>query len=188
MISDTILFLFAILFFFQQRNYNQLWSYFFLFMGLSALFGALYHGFEEQMEQLRYISWTFLYFALVFSLIAEYRLKANVWVLRFFVFKGLPMLFLSIYYQVFFYMMIDTLVSLVFLIVVAHWLRIIEVHPLVITGILLSFSSVFFQLSKINIDDNYLNYNDIGHYISIISMMLMSKGIKEKWIEKLETS
>ncbi len=179
MISDIILSIFAFYFYFIHRNNNKQWSYFFLLIGLSALVGGIYHGYNEIGEQYRFLSWGFLSASLIFAINAVYHQLINFWLKSLVLLKSILLLTLSIYYSNFMFMVFDTLLSLLVFIVIGNLIFIKSLSKYISYGILISLSSVFFIVFQVNSDSQYLTYNDIGHYITIITLGFISKGAKE---------
>jgi len=185
MISDLILSLFAFYLYFQHRTQNQKWSLFFLFLGLSALVGGVCHGFTMIGEYFRFLSWSFLSIALVFAQLAAYQNNKNRIIETVFVLKSILLLFLSILNTNFEFMVFDTLISMLGFIVIGNLFFLKSLSKYISYGILISLSSAFFVIYKISIHPLYLTFNDIGHYISIISLIVMSRGVREETLKQL---
>ena len=179
MISDLILSLFAFAFYLASYKHAKYWSLFFLFMGLSAFTGGIYHGNEELGEGLRFLSWSFLSVALLFALFGAYTGLGNKTLRAFFLAKSAALLSLSIYTANFGFMAIDTALSLLFFIVIGNLIYLHNVSKWISLGILLSLSSAFVFANQISLHEQYLTANDIGHYISIPSLFLMMIGVRE---------
>ncbi len=81
------------------------------------------------------------------------------------------------------FMVFDTLLSLLVFIVIGNLIFIKSLSKYISYGILISLSSVFFIVFQVNSDSQYLTYNDIGHYITIITLSFISKGAKEDFIK-----
>lgn len=156
-----------------------MWSLFFLFMGLSALVGGIFHGVETIGEGFRFLSWSLLSISLLFALFAAYSDKAHKQLKIFFIFKSALLLGFSIYLVNFNLMVIDTALSLLGFVFLGNLFYLKNMSKWISFGILVSLVSVFFIVNKIIIDPQYLTYNDIGHYITILSLMSMSKGVYE---------
>lgn len=179
MVSDLVLSLFAFLIFFQLRVVNKKWRLFFLFMGISSFVGGIYHGFFETVELLRFLPWTLFSAALVSAQLAAYQnVKSNL-VKTIFTVKSAALLFLSIQNVSFNFLVIDTILSLFGFIVIGNFFFLKSLSKYISYGILISFISVFFVGFKIDIHPAYLTSNDIGHYITIITLFVMSKGVRE---------
>jgi hypothetical protein len=185
MLSDLILGGFAFYFFIQHRFSNKLWSMFFLMMSLSAFVGGIYHGFPEIGEEYRFLSWAFLSVSLIYAqLAAHVNFKSTMlnWI---FVLKGSMFLYLSIHYADFAFMVVDTAVSLLGFVILSNILYIKSLSSIISYGIVISFASVFFIVFRINFHPEYMTYNDIGHYFTIVSLMVMSKGIREDSMKQI---
>ena len=177
MISDLVLSVFAFSFFYFNRKESKMWSMFFLFMALSAVIGGLYHGDVLQGEVFRFFSWTLLAASLLFAQFAAFEGVSAKWLRPFFLIKTSLLLSLSIYFVNFNFMVVDTAISLFGFVVLGNLFYKLDLSKWISFGILVSIISVFFIVNKVIIDADYLTYNDIGHYISIFSLMLMSKGV-----------
>jgi len=185
MISDLVLSVFAIsLFLINWRN-SKYWSLFFLFMGLSAAIGSLYHGEILKSETFRFLSWALLALSLIFAQFAAFEGVSSKWLRALFLVKSPILLALSIYYVNFNFMVIDTAISLFGFVVLGNLLYLKSLSKWISYGISVSILSVFFIINKVVIDPDYLSYNDIGHYISIISLMIISKGVYDDGRKKV---
>ena len=179
MISDLILGIFAFYFFIQNKNISKNWGFFFLFMSIAAFFGALFHGNEFIGEQYRFISWSLLSASLIFAQLATYSKFKSFKLNMFFVLKSVIFLFLAIRYSQFLYMVTDIAISLLGFVVIANFMFRKDVSNKISYGILISISSAIIVILKVDVHHYYLTANDIGHYISIISLMYISKGVGE---------
>ncbi len=181
MISDLILSLFAFQIFFQLKRISKKWSLFFLFMGFSATIGGIYHGFPHIGETYKYLSWAFLSLSLIYALLAAYEnVKGRVFNYLFTI-KSLLLLLLSIYYDKFDFMIIDIAASMLGFIIIGNMLYLRSLSNYITYGIMISFVSAFFVVAKISFHSEYLNYNDIGHYITILSLLVISKGVRKDY-------
>lgn len=185
MISNLILSIFGFYFYFRHKSLNKKWSLFFLFMGFSAFVGGIYHGFPEIGEQYRFLSWSLLSTSLISAQIAAYQSNNNLQIRLLFILKSILLLYLSILNINFGYMVLDTAISLFGFIVIGNALFLKILPPNITYGILLSFGAAFFVFFKISFSSQHLNYNDIGHYISILSLVVISKGVDEISINEL---
>ncbi len=181
MVSDLILSIFAFILFKQLKYINKEWSLFYLFMGSSAFIGGIYHGFPIIGEQFRFISWAFLSASLISAQLAAYSNVKNYLIKYLIVSKSIFMLVLTIYYVEFTIMMIDTAISMIGFIVIGNLFFLKSLSNYISYGILICLPSVLFIAFKISFNPKYLNYYDIGHYISILSLIIMSKGIKKDY-------
>jgi len=185
MISNLFLGIFGFYFYFKHKSINVKWSLFFLFVGLSAFVGGVYHGYPEIGEQYRFLSWSLLSISLISAQIAAYQENKNVSVKLIIILKSVLLLFLSIKNANFGYMVLDTAMSMLGFIVIGNALFLKTLPPNITYGILISFAAAFFVIFKISISPQYLNYNDIGHYISILSLAVISKGVSDISSEKI---
>ncbi len=183
MLSDLVLGIFAFYFYSRHRVLSKYWSYFFLFMGFSAIVGGLYHGLDMIGEQFRFLSWSFLAVSIVFAQFAGYKAIDNKALKWLFVMKAMLFLSLSIYNVNFGFMIVEMIISLVGFVILGNLFYLKSMSNTIAYGILISFSSVFFIVFKISIEPNYLTANDLGHYVSVVSLMVMSKGISEDSIK-----
>lgn len=179
MISDLILGVFAIAFYLLSYRLNKFWSYFFLFMGLSAIMGGFYHGYTEIGESFRFLSWSFLSVALLFALLGAYQGFGNKVLRMIFLLKSAVLLFLSIYFVNFGFMAVDTAISLLGFIVFGNIFFLHNQSRWIMMGIIVSLSSAFIFANHISYDEVYFTANDIGHYITIISLLLMFIGVRK---------
>jgi len=179
MISDLILSVFSFIFFLRLKDFDVYWSLFFAFMSLSAITGGIYHGFTYLGEGLRFFSWSMLAVSIIFAQIASYKSYNSRLLNGIFIFNGALFLSLSIINIDFIYMVLNIVVGLFGFVVLGGLFYLKGNSNKIIIGILISFTSVFSVIAKINFDDTYLTFNDIGHYISIISLYIMAIGIKE---------
>jgi len=148
-------------------------------VGLSAFVGGVYHEYPEIGEQYRFLSWSLLSISLISAQIAAYQENKNVSVKLIIILKSVLLLFLSIKNANFGYMVLDTAMSMLGFIVIGNALFLKTLPPNITYGILISFAAAFFVIFKISISPQYLNYNDIGHYISILSLAVISKGVSD---------
>ncbi|NQU35668.1 MAG: hypothetical protein HQ521_20770 [Bacteroidetes bacterium] len=181
MISDLILSLFAIYIFTQIRKYDKKWGAFYLFMSLSAFVGGIHHGFPIIGEEFRFLSWVFLSTSLIYAQLAAYSDVNNKTLKFLIIVKSTSFLFLAFLHSNFIFMILDTAISMLGFIVIGNLLYLKSLSRFITYGILVSLTSVFFVVYKISFSNDYLNYNDIGHYISILSLILISKGIKRDY-------
>jgi hypothetical protein len=191
MLSDLVLSAFSLIFFFRIKDLDKNWSLFFAFMSLSAFSGAIYHGYTQIGEGLRFFSWSMLAVSIIFAQRASYKEYESNLLNSIFLFNGALFLSLAIYNADFIYMVLNIVVGLFGFVVLGGLIYLKDNSNKIIYGILISFTSVFFVIAKISVDDKYLNFNDIGHYISVISLYVMTLGIKEdvlceKCVEKVK--
>ncbi len=184
MISDLILSIFAFYFYLQHRNHSNKWSFFFLFMGVSAFVGGIYHGFPNIGEQSRFLSWSFFSTSLIFAQLAAYQYVKNRTLKSIFILKTILLLFLSILNASFIYILIDTVVSMLGFIVIGNLFFLKSLSNYITYGILISLTSAFIVIFKISFHPQYLTCTDIGHYISILSIAVISKGVREDSLKK----
>lgn len=179
MISNFTLGFFAIYLFSQNRLLSKYWSLFFLFMGLSAFVGGFYHGIEGIGEEVRFLSWSLVATAVVFAQFDVYKNVESKKLKWFFVIKAAVFLYLAIYYSNFSFMIIEFVISLIGFVIIGNWLGYNSISNLITYGVFISISSIVFKVLDTNIHPEYLTANDIGHYITVISLIVMSKGVKE---------
>jgi hypothetical protein len=148
-------------------------------MGISSFVGGMYHGFFETYEQLRFLSWTLFSAALVFAQLAAYQYDRNNLIKVVFVLKSIVLLLLSIQYVSFSFLVIDTVLSLFGFVVVGNLLYLKSLSTYISYGIVISFASVFVVVFELDLYPEYLTQNDIGHYISVLSLLIISKGVRE---------
>lgn len=188
MVSDLILGLFAFYLFFRHRYLSRYWSLFFMFMGASAMAGGIYHGFEMLGESLRFFSWSLLCMALIFAQLAAYRQHPNSRLKAILVFKSVVFLYLAIHTADFAFMIYDTAISMLGFIAIGNWFFSKPISRIISYGILISVASAVVVAFKFSLHPKYLSPNDIGHYISILSLLVMSKGIQEDSLTELAYS
>lgn len=181
MTSDLILCIFAFHFFFQIRKMNKKWSFFFLFMGFSALTGGIYHGYPIIGEQYRYLSWVFLSISLIYAQLGAYSSIKNSAIKSTIIVKSTLLLSLSVYYGSFSFMILDTAISMLGFIVIGNLIFLKSLSSYISYGILISTTSAFFVIARISFHPDYFNYNDIGHYITILSLAVISKGVRKDY-------
>ncbi len=185
MISDLVLSLFAFYFYFQHRITSRKWSLFFLTLGLSAFTGGIYHGYYEIGELFRFLSWGLLSASLYFAVLSVYHQYLNLLLKNIVLMKSLLLFFLSVYYVNFIFMVIDTAISLLVIVVFGNFFFLKSLSKYISYGILISLSSIVFIVFKISFHPLYLTYNDIGHYISILTLFLISKGVTQDYTKSL---
>ncbi len=185
MISDLVLSLFAFYLYSQHRITSRKWSLFFLTMGLSAFIGGIYHGYNEIGEPFRFLSWGLLSASLYFAVLSVYHQYLNLLLKSIVLMKSLLLFFLSVYYVNFIFMVIDTAISLLVIVVFGNFFFLKSLSKYISYGILISLSSVVFIVFKISFHPLYLTYNDIGHYISILSLFLISMGVTQDYMKSL---
>lgn len=181
MLSDTILSLFAFYYFLQHRKLDKKWSLFFLFMGLSAFIGGIYHGFINIGEQFKYLSWSFLSASLISAQLAVYKSNKNLILKIIFISKSVVLLFISIQNNQFDFMVIDIAASMLGFILIGDIFFLKSLSKYINYGIVISFTSVFAIIAEFNIHPEYGTTNDIGHYISVLSLMMISKGVHKNY-------
>jgi len=179
MISDLVLGIFVIVFFIFLVKKNIKWSLFFLFMGISAFAGSFWHGyFDETNNLLRFISWTFLSLSLLFP---AFELYKNSKILKiFFIVISVILLFFAIYYCNFLFMDINAVIVMLGFVLVKSIIKSKsnKAYVFIYLGILISLISVFFQIKRYSFAE-YLNFNDIGHYITIVSLSIIYIGVNK---------
>lgn len=181
MLSDSILSFFAFYYFLQHRKFDKKWSLFFLFMGLSAIIGGVFHGFSNIGEQVKYLSWSFLSASLISAQLAVYQSNKNLILKIIFITKSVILLLISIQINNFDFMVIDIAASMLGFILIGDIFFLKSLSKYISYGIIISFTSVFVIISEFNIHPEYGTTNDIGHYISILSLMMISKGIRKNY-------
>ena len=179
MISNIVLGTFALLYFMLTGISVKHWSLFFLFICLSAFSGAVYHNDVSNGEIFRFFSWGLLSVALLFALQATYFHVDNKLLKIFFIFKSLLLLSLAISNADFIFMAIDTFISLMVFIVIGNYIYLHNVSRWKIYGIVISVSSALIFVNQIVLHKDYLTPNDIGHYISVISLFFIMIGVRE---------
>lgn len=180
MISDLILGSFAVIFFIFLIRKNINWSLFFLFMGISAFVGGFWHGyFDETNNLLRFFSWFFLTLSLLFPAFELYK-KAKRILRMSFVFISSVLLFLAIFYCNFLFMEINAVIIMLGFVLVKSIInsKHNKAYMFIYLGILVSLVSVFFQIKRYSFSE-YLNFNDIGHYITIVSLSVIYLGVSK---------
>lgn len=185
MISDIVLSIFAFYLFNVHRSTNPKWSMFFLFMGVSAFIGGIYHGYNIIGEPFRFLSWACLTVALLFAQNATYKHINNKLVKILYTSKSIILLFLSINTGDFSFIVIDTAISMLGFIVIGNTFFLRSSSKYINYGILISISSAFFVVSKTSLHAEYFTCNDIGHYITILSLLVISKGVREDYINDI---
>ncbi len=179
MISDLILGIFAVIFCVLLFKKNANWSLFFLFMGISAFAGGFWHGyFDETNNLLRFISWTFLSVSLLFPAFELY--KNNKILKIFFIVISVILLFFAIYYCDFLFMEINAVIVMLGFVLVKSIIKSKrnKAYVFIYSGILISLISVFFQIKRYSFAE-YLDFNDIGHYITIVSLLVIYIGVNK---------
>ncbi len=179
MLSDLILSAFALGLFFRHRYTHKLWSLFYLFMAASALVGGIYHGFTHIGEGFRFLSWSLLSASLVFAQLAAYQNIGAIYLKTLIVIKSVIFLYFSIHTANFGFMVMDTAISMLGLIALGNLLVLRSMSPLISYGIMISIAAALVVSLKWSLHPLQLTYNDIGHYISILSLIVMSKGIRQ---------
>jgi len=155
-------------------------------MGLSAFVGGVYHGYPNIGNTYRFLSWTFFSGSLIFAQLASYQDVNDKPIKSIFILKSILLLFMAIHSLNFEFIVIDAFVSMFGFIVIGNLLFLKSLSPYITYGILISFISAFFLIFKISFSPKYMNYNDIGHYISILSAIVISKGVREDSIKQLQ--
>ena len=153
-------------------------------MGFSAFVGGAYHGFPEIGEQYRFLSWSLFSISLISAQVAAYQSNNNLPIRLVFILKSVLLLFLAIQNVNFGYMVLDTAISMLGFIVIGNALFLKILPPNITYGIFISFTAAFFVIFKISISTQYLNYNDMGHYLSILSLAVISRGVGEISLNK----
>ena len=120
MISDLVLSIFALYFYFQHRTSSKKWSIFFLFMGLAAFVGGIYHGFPNIGNTYRFFSWILFSGSLIFAQLASYHSINNKSIKSVFILKSILLLFMAINMANFEFILLDTFVSMFGFIVIGN--------------------------------------------------------------------
>lgn len=180
MVSDLVLGLISIVFFIfiVKRSFN--WSMFFLVMGVSAIFGGIWHGFfTETNNSFRYLSWTFLTASILFPAFELYKNLKNIFNLGFVIISSV-LLFLAIHYSDFVYMEINAIIIMLGFVFFKSIVNSKQNknYLLINLGIFISLVSVFFQIKKYSFSE-YFDYNDIGHYITALSLLVIFIGVRK---------
>ena len=148
-------------------------------MGLAAFVGAAFHGYPAMGQQYRFLSWTILSASLIFALLATYDSIKNKSLKTFFIAKSVSLLSLAIYFSDFNFMIIDVAISMLGFIVIGNLLLKERQSFKISIGIFVSIAAAIVVVLKIDAHPYYLQANDIGHYISAISLIFISKGVAE---------
>jgi len=177
MISNIILGFASLYFYRLHRKDNRFWAFFFLSIALAAFIGGIYHGFPKEANLLRFVSWSFLSSALFFAQWAVFSKKSNSLLFVFIFLKDIFFLFLSIIYIDFGFLIADSLISMIGFVVFGNLFFTKEPFKWINIGIFISIIAAIVSRTRLTLEPNYLNYNDIGHYITIISLWLISIGV-----------
>jgi len=154
-------------------------------MALSAATGGIYHGYPVIGEQLRFLSWSLFSASLIYAQLAAYQYVNSRTVKFVFIIKTILLLFLSILNASFIYIIIDTAISMFGFIVIGNLLFLKSLSNYITYGILISLTSAFIVIFRISFHPQYLTCTDIGHYISILSIVFISKGIGEDSLKNI---
>lgn len=187
--TDYIITILALIYFFKIPPTNAIsknWRLFFLFLGISTLFGGTAHALFAVHEGVAYksvwltmqiINGIAIYFAQHATLISVLKdsPNRNLW-------KYSYAVQLILYYivlltvQKYIVTIIDNALGLI-PIMVLHFTskRKEEYHKLIAYGILISFITAIVHGAKLSIHD-YFNFNDIAHVFIMISLTVMWKG------------
>jgi len=177
MISNIALGLASLYFFGLHKSKNRYWAFFFLAMALAAFVGGIYHGYPELGTHFRFISWSLLSIALFFAQWAVFNKKINNYLLIFFLLKGVVLLSFAIVNADFLYMIIDSLISMFGFVILGNLIFFKDSYKLINIGIFISVISAIISRMEFTLHPDYMNHNDIGHYITIISLYLISLGV-----------
>ncbi len=176
MLSDIILGSFSFIFYLLIVKKNKYWGYFFLFMSISAFLGGFWHGyFEGTNNFLRIFSWIFLSISLLMPGMDLYK---NIKIRSFLIGISFVLILPALFSHNFIFMIIDALIIMIGFVMIKSMIlsKKHKGYIYVYLGIICSLISVFFQITKYSFA-KYLNYNDIGHYISAISLFIIFLGI-----------
>lgn len=170
---------------------NVLLGGFFLFMGLSALFGGISHGLRFHLSASEWrIMWLIMSLcsgiSILFIEMATLNLKLfssqkiNYFSILFFV-KFLIFGFYVINYPDFIISKINVVLGLLFVLIggFISWRRGSQIARFIFYGILFSLSTGIIHSLKISISDQF-NYKAISHILIMISLQIIYNGIREQ--------
>lgn len=197
LISDYLIAVFAITYFFslqkskihQFQKSRRWWSFAFLVIGIGALTGGTFHGFEKDLPHfvaqglwkttvftIGFVSC----FILVGTALASLPEKFHRWVMIIAAAKLAHYLVWMSSHDDFYFVILDYAPVLVFVLVVqilAYWFRSSLSAPWMVIGVFLSFLAAYFQQLGWSPLRPYFDHNDLYHVIQIIALIFFYKGV-----------
>ncbi|HBH07622.1 MAG TPA: hypothetical protein DDX92_13565 [Flavobacteriales bacterium] len=182
LVSDAVLGVAALTMSRGMRNSN--WRIFFIFMGVSALLGAIGHGFLFTLStSFRILAWNFLAVAIFFGEMAafDHLGKSTKWIVYTLMGKVILVIGLSWVYRSFTISIINAgigFLGIVLGIYAYTYSKSRDKSKWIIAGALsIIFPALVFWLD-VNAIPKYLNANDLGHYLTIIPLYFIYRGAR----------
>jgi len=204
MITDYLITCFGVYFFFQlftcdlegRQKSIRLWSYVFLFIGLSSFLGGTVHGFKLIMSsELKTFLWRFM--AYVIGLVSLFVVLGTsissvkrpvrdiIWGLFFA--KFLFYIYWMSTHHEFKYVIMDYAPSMLFILALQVYAKMklkSESAIWIISGVVVTFFAAAVQRSNYDFH-HYFNHNDLYHLIQISGLYLFYRGVR--LLKDLET-
>jgi hypothetical protein len=167
---------------------DRYWLYFFLFLGLSTLAGALSHGLRYYLPASSFVA---IFTTMnVLSMISSY--NAQLATIEFEIERPSPwMKVTALSLMIIFILLVsffqkfaitNVYVSCTFLFVLYHhwrsWKKGKQSSKYICFGIMISFITAFVFLLKLSVSE-WFNHKDIAHVLIMISLIVMYKGARE---------
>ena len=182
--TDFLIFIFCIILsILLFKNKIYLWSYFYSFLSFSAFFGALGHGFFGYKDNiLILISRVLMILATFFASISSiYLLKKNILKTSLLIFSILSLLF-TLYFIVqknsFEINKWNTGIGILTILIIhlRNVLKFEKGSKIILSGFLIVVVAGILHSLHISIG-NWINENDVAHFVSIIALIIIYKGI-----------
>ena len=169
---------------FSQNGFTQLFSRFFLFLGISTFCGGLGHIFFQYLGIYgKFPAWTFGVMAGYFSISAmvslfnkeKYALHWRRWILL----SSFSVIVCAVAFQSFLFVTVDAVVKYLTMGGLAFFLSFKRALPLhwVWIGVIILIPSVFIFLFQINVS-TWLNKDDLSHVLMLGSIICFHASVK----------
>ncbi len=160
------------------------WKHFFFWMGVAAALGAVAHGFHFALSnEVKILSWNFLIISILAAELQAFEELGwqSVWLRAAVVLKAALFIGLCWYTGKFGVSVIDVAIGMLVIVTGTQITR-YRKHPAasrwIIGGILFSAIPAVVQRQHLVIDPVWLDHNDLGHYLSALSLLMIYWGIK----------
>jgi hypothetical protein len=193
-LTDLLIAALAITFYFQLKNKTDAvtrnWSYFFLFLGLSTIFGACSHAFFAVHEGWYYKSFWLpmqaingiaVYCAQQATLLSALEGSTNKIKWKWsYVIQLVVFIIVLLRVQKYIVTIIENAIGLIPIMVLYYQYK-RPFSRMIANGIAISFITALINLGKLSLHA-YFNYNDIAHVFIMISLYVMYKGVRMRTI------
>lgn len=183
-LTDFLIFIFCIILsILLFKNKIFLWSFFYFFLSVSALFGALGHGFYAYKDNIlmlfsRVLMILSTFFASISSIFLLKNHALKIFLIIFSIFTLLATLYFIAQKNSFYINKWNTGIGISTILIIhfIYSLKLIKGSKLIFAGFLIiAFAGILHSL-HVSIE-NLISENDVAHFFSIIALILICKGI-----------